>query len=64
MKFIMNNRKVGDRYMEYQRKKVEKIKTQKRAYTPTVEAPPEIEDISNKTNQNKDISQWLEEDET
>lgn len=41
-----------------------KIKVQKRAYTPTVEAPPEIEDISNKTNQNKDISQWLEEDET
>lgn len=41
-----------------------KIKAQKRAYTPTVEAPPEIEDISNKTNQNKDISQWLEEDET
>lgn len=41
-----------------------KIKAQKRAYTPTVEAPPEIEDISNKINQNKDISQWLEEDET
>ena len=41
-----------------------KIKAQKRAYTPTVELPPEIEDISNKTNQNKDISQWLEEDET
>lgn len=41
-----------------------KIKTQKRAYTPTVEAPPEIEDISNQINQNKDISQWLEEDET
>lgn len=41
-----------------------KIKAQKRAYTPTVETPPEIEDISNKTNQNKDISQWLEEDET
>ena len=41
-----------------------KINAQKRAYTPTVEAPPEIEDISNKTNQNKDISQWLEEDET
>lgn len=41
-----------------------KIKAQKRVYTPTVELPPEIEDISNKTNQNKDISQWLEEDET
>ena len=41
-----------------------KIKAQKRAYTPTVELPPEIEDISNKTNQNKDISKWLEEDET
>ena len=41
-----------------------KIKAQKRAYTPTVEAPPEIEDISNQINQNKDISQWLEEDET
>ena len=41
-----------------------KIKAQKRVYTPTVELPPEIEDISNKTNQNKDISKWLEEDET
>lgn len=41
-----------------------KIKAQKQAYTPTVEAPPEIEDISNQINQNKDISQWLEEDET
>ena len=41
-----------------------KIKAQKRAYTPTVEAPPEIEDISNQINQNKDISKWLEEDET
>ena len=41
-----------------------KIKAQKRAYIPTVETPPEIEDISNQTNQNKDISQWLEEDET
>lgn len=41
-----------------------KIKAQKRVYIPTVETPPEIEDISNQTNQNKDISQWLEEDET
>ncbi len=41
-----------------------KIKAQKRVHVPTVEIPPEIEDISNKANQNKDISQWLEEDET
>ena len=41
-----------------------KIKAQKRAYIPTVETPPEIEDISNQTNHNKDISKWLEEDET
>ena len=32
-----------------------KIKAQKRVHVPTVEIPPEIEDISNKANQNKSL---------
>ena len=40
------------------------VKAKENQLTSAVEIPPEIEDISNKTNQNKDISKWLEEDET
>ena len=40
------------------------VKAKEKQLTSAVEIPPEIEDISNKTNQNKDISKWLEEDET